>query len=81
MIQSWGGGTQYSGNLHNLGISCFIFKRIQYYEEPLNYVRVNHHYLVDTKPNYNIIECNEDCSDNATIIIVGPENDIQYEYI
>jgi hypothetical protein len=81
MIQSWGSGTEYSGNLHNLGVSCFIFKRIQYYEEPLNYVRVNHHYLVDTKPNYNIVECNENCSDNATIIIVGPENDIQYEYI
>lgn len=81
MVQSWGGGTEYSGTLHNSGISCFIFKRIQYYEEPLNYVRVNHHYLVDTKLNYNIVECNEECEDSTTIIISPPENDIQYEYI
>jgi len=65
MIQSWAGGTQYSGGIHNKGISCFNFKRVQYYEEPLNFVRVRHHYLVDTKPNYDIIECNEDCVDNV----------------
>ena len=64
MIQSWGGGTQYSGGIHNMGISCFNFKRIQYYEEPLNFVRVRHHYLVDTKPNYTITECVENCADS-----------------
>jgi hypothetical protein len=64
MIQSWAGGTQYSGGIHNMGISCFNFKRVQYYEEPLNFVRVRHHYLVDTKPNYNIIECVENCVDS-----------------
>lgn len=65
MVQSWAGGTEYSGGIHNKGISCFNFKRIQYYEEPLNFVRVRHHYLVDTKPNYNINECNEACLDTV----------------
>jgi len=64
MIQSWAGGTQYSGGIHNMGISCFNFKRVQYYEEPLNFVRVRHHYLVDTKPNYTITECVENCADS-----------------
>ena len=64
MIQSWAGGTQYSGGIHNTGISCFNFKRVRYYEEPLNFVRVRHNYLVDTKPNYNIIECVENCADS-----------------
>ena len=63
-IQSWAGGTQYSGGIHNMGTSCFNFKRVQYYQEPLNYVRVRHHYLVDIKPNYDIIECVEDCVDS-----------------
>jgi hypothetical protein len=64
-IQSWGAGTQYSGGIHNMGISCFNFKRIQYYEEPLDFVHVRHHYLVDTKPHYNIIECVDDCPDEV----------------
>jgi hypothetical protein len=64
-IQSWGAGTQYSGGIHNMGISCFNFKRIQYYEEPLDFVHVRHHYLVDTKPHYNIIECVDDCPDDV----------------
>lgn len=65
MIQSWAGGTQYSGGIHNKGLSCFSFKRIKYFEEPLNFVRVRHHYLVDTKTNFDINECNEDCVDNV----------------
>jgi hypothetical protein len=64
-IQSWGGGTQYSGGIHNMGISCFNFKRVQYYEEPLDFVHVRHHYLVDTKPYYNVIECVDDCPDDV----------------
>jgi hypothetical protein len=60
-IQSWGSGTQYSGGIHNMGISCFNFKRVRYYEEPLDFVHVRHHYLVDTKPYYNINECNIKC--------------------
>jgi len=64
-IQSWGAGTQYSGGIHNMGISCFNFKRIQYYEEPLDFVHVRHHYLVDVKPYYNIIECVADCPDEV----------------
>lgn len=64
MIQSWAGGTQYSGGIHNMGISCFNFKRVRYYEEPLNFVRVRHNYLVSTKPYYNIKECVENCVDS-----------------
>jgi hypothetical protein len=48
-----------------MGISCFNFKRIQYYEEPLDFVHVRHHYLVDTKPYYNVIECVDDCPDDV----------------
>jgi hypothetical protein len=66
MVQSWAEGTEYSGGIHNKGISCFDFKKIQYYEEPLNFVRVRHHYLVDIKPNYDIIECNSSCVDSIT---------------
>ncbi len=66
MVQSWARGTEYSGGIHNKGISCFDFKKIQYYEEPLNFVRVRHHYLVDIKPNYDIIECNSSCFDSVT---------------
>jgi len=64
-IQSWAGGTEYSGGIHNKGTSCFNFKRIKYFEEPLNFVRVNHHYMVDTKPNFNIHECSDGCVDNV----------------
>lgn len=64
-IQSWGAGTEYSGEIHNMGISCFNFKRVQYYEEPLDFVHVRHHYLVDTKPYYNINECIDDCPDEV----------------
>jgi hypothetical protein len=37
-IQSWGSGTQYAGEVHNLGTSCFNFKKIQFYEQPLDFV-------------------------------------------
>ena len=65
-IQSWAGGTQYSGGIHNLGTSCFNFKNVQYYEQPLDYVHVRHHYLTSIKPNFNINECNVDCIDSIS---------------
>jgi hypothetical protein len=73
-IQSWAGGTEYSGGIHNLGTSCFNFKRVQYYEEPLDYVHVRHHYLVSTKPNYTIIECHESCDEEMTGFINCEKN-------
>jgi hypothetical protein len=68
-IQSWAGGTEFSGGIHNKGISCFNFKRIKFFEEPLNFVRVRHHYLVNTKPNYLINECNVDCVEQVSKFI------------
>ena len=65
-IQSWGSGTQYAGGVHNLGTSCFNFKKIQFYEQPLDFVHVRHHYLSEIKPNFNIVECNEICYDSVT---------------
>ena len=56
-IQSWGSGTIGSGGVHDDGTTCFNMKRIKYFEEPLPPIRVRHHYLVDTKPNYSIVEC------------------------
>jgi hypothetical protein len=76
-IQSWAGGTQYSGGIHNLGTSCFNFKRVQYYEDPLDYVNVRHHYLVSTKPSYDIIECNEDCYEDV-VGFTGCEKNCYY---
>jgi hypothetical protein len=57
-IQSWGGI-----NNENDGVCCFNMKSIKYFEEPLNFPKVKHHYLTEIKPNFEIIECNEDCLD------------------
>ena len=65
-IQSWGEGTDHIGYLHNKGATCFNMKRIKYFEEPLNFVHVRHHYLTESKPNYNIVECDADCVDTVT---------------
>lgn len=69
-IQSWGGGTGLMGNVHN-GVCCFNVKKIQYYEEPLNFVHVRHHYLTSIKPNFNIKECGVLC-DNVPSGFVKP---------
>lgn len=69
LIQSWGSGTEFSGGIHNQGTSCFNFKRIKYFEEPLNFVRTRHHYLVNTKPFYSIVECNGLCPDDVIGIV------------
>ena len=53
-------------------------KRIKYFEEPLDFVHVKHHYRVDTKPFYDIIECNEPCEDNVSGVGFIPQNDIEY---
>jgi hypothetical protein len=67
-IQSWGNGTEYSGGIHNKGISCFNFKQIKFFEEPLNFLRVKHHYLVNNKVNYEINECVSNCSDTLNVL-------------
>ena len=76
-IQSWGSGTQYAGGVHNMGTSCFNFKQIQFYEQPLDFVHVRHHYLSEIKPNFNIVECNEDCYEDV-VGFVGCEKNCYY---
>jgi hypothetical protein len=80
-IQSWGRGTTGSGGIHNSGNGCFNFKRIKYFDEPLDFVHVKHHYLSEIKPNYNVIECVVDCLDTVTGKLTPIENDLQYLFI
>ena len=61
-VQSWGGGTTGSGNLH-LGTTAFNLKGIKYIEEPLNALQVKHHYITSIKPFYDITECTEPCEE------------------
>lgn len=68
--QIWGGGTTGSENLHT-GTTEFNLKRVKYFEEPLNYPNIKHHYLVSTKPNYSINECNVECGDTVTFFTVN----------
>ena len=67
-IQSWGGGTGLMGGIHQ-GICCFKIKSIKYFEEPLDFIHVNHHYLTSIKPNYSIIECGDNCVDTIIGLI------------
>ena len=60
-IQSWGGLNNESG-----GVCCFNIKSIKYFEEPLNFPRVRHHYLTEIKPNFDIVECYGDCLDTLS---------------
>jgi len=67
IVQIWGGGTVESGGSHS-GTTQFELKRVMYFEEPLNFIRVRHHYLVSTKPYYTINECATlDCVDNIQL--------------
>jgi len=71
-IQSWGRGTIGSGGIHNHGVTCFNIKRIKYFDEPLDFVHVKHHYKSTIKPNYNIIECVADCEDTVVGFGITP---------
>jgi hypothetical protein len=55
-IQSWGGGTGLMNNLHN-GVCSFNIKKIKYFEEPLDFVHVRHHFRNQILPNYTITNC------------------------
>jgi hypothetical protein len=67
IAQIFGGGTNNSGNIHQ-GNTEFELLQVKYFEEPLNFPRLRHHYLTTIKPNFNIIECNEDCTETITSI-------------
>ena len=70
-IQSWGGGTGLMGGIHQ-GVSCFKIKSIKYFEEPLDFVHVMHHYLTSIKPNFNITECGINCDETSIIGRITP---------
>ena len=62
IVQIWGGGTDGIQSLHT-GNTQFNVYQIKYFEEPLNFVNVKHHYRTSIKPNYDIVECNQECQD------------------
>lgn len=65
IIQVWGGGTSGIQSIHT-GNTEFNLYQVKYFEEPLNFLNVKHHYRTSIKPNYNIVECNEDCVESLT---------------
>ena len=68
IIQKWGGGTISYNDIHT-GNTLFQIKKIKYFEEPLDFVHVKHHYLTSVKPNYSINECTSDCIDNIVRLL------------
>lgn len=68
LVQSWGGGTTGINDLHT-GITSFNLKKVKYWEEPLNYPKIKHHYIVNNKNEFQINECVEDCVDDMSLII------------
>jgi hypothetical protein len=77
--QIWGGGTNGIGGIHT-GFTQFNLKRVKYFENPLTFPEVLHHYRVSTKPYYTINECGEDCEIDLYNLgdghIISDDNDI-----
>ena len=63
IVQKWGGGTTAYNTIHT-GTTQFEIKSIKYFEESLDFIHVNHHYLTSIKPNFSINECEDDCVDD-----------------
>ena len=61
-IQSWGGGTSLMEGIHE-GVCCFNIKSIKYYEEPLDFIRVNHNFQY-SKPQYDFYIKGDECEDD-----------------
>jgi hypothetical protein len=66
LIQSWGGGTSGSLDLH-IGDTEFNLKQINYFNVPLDFVQVKDYYTNTIKPDYNIIECNQPCENTISV--------------
>jgi hypothetical protein len=47
----------------------YIIRRFQYYEEPLNFVHVKHHFYSLISPNYQIIPCSSNIGDSDVGIL------------
>jgi hypothetical protein len=68
LVQIWGAGTDGIENIH-YGTCQFIIQNINYYEEPLDFLSVNNHYLTAIKPNFEITECDGGgCQDTLTAL-------------
>jgi hypothetical protein len=59
IVQIWGGGTEFSGNIHN-GECTFDLLKFKYYEEPLQFNYIKHNYLTNVLPYFSTTE-NEIC--------------------
>jgi hypothetical protein len=66
LIQSWGGGTSGSANVH-IGDTQFQLKQINYFDIPLDFTQVRDYYSGSIKPDYNIIECNAPCENPISV--------------
>jgi hypothetical protein len=62
MIQSWGGGTNLMGEIHD-GICQFIIKSAKYYEEPLDFPHVYHDFKL-RENQYDFAMCGPNCIDD-----------------
>ena len=63
IIQSWGGGYNYT-RLNNTSKTCnFIIRSAKYYEEPLDFVHVKHNFRTLTGYTFEI--CNAPCVDDV----------------
>ena len=60
LVQIWGGGTLGVENIHD-GLLSFNIKSVKYFEEPLNFLNIKHHYITKIKPEYDILECGVEC--------------------
>jgi hypothetical protein len=47
----------------------FEIKRVKYFEEPLNFLQINHHYIVDTLPYYSVPNNSPICEFGADALI------------
>jgi hypothetical protein len=63
IAQVFGGGTNNSGGIHS-GTTEFELLQVKYFEEPLNFPRIKHHYITSIKPYFTINECNDVCTEN-----------------
>lgn len=61
-IQSWGGGTSLMEGIHE-GVCCFNMKSIKYYEEPLDFIHINHNFSI-MKSQYDFYICGVGCEED-----------------
>jgi hypothetical protein len=52
-------------------LSNLTIKKIKYFEEPLNFLQINHHYIVDILSNYDVPNNSSICDINADNTLIG----------